>query len=79
MVSDRPFCLPKRSGHEEFTAEAAGGYAVGHIVDGTMILAKELIDSTIKAKIYKKPIGEIVRLFGIDGCRMCGHDTKTHF
>jgi hypothetical protein len=33
----------------------------------------------IKAKLYKKPIGEIVRLFRIDGCRMCGHDTKTHF
>jgi len=73
------FVSQKRSGHEEFTAEAAGGYAVGHIVDGTMILAKELIDSTLKAKIYKKPIGEIVRLFRIDGCRMCGHDTKTHF
>lgn len=30
----------KRSGHEELTAEAAGGYAVGHIVDGTTVLAK---------------------------------------
>ncbi len=73
------FVSQKRSGHEELTAEAAGGYAVGHIVDGTMVLAKELIDSTFKAKLYKKEIGEIVRLFRIDGCRMCGHDTKTHF
>ena len=69
----------KRSGHEELTAEAAGGYAVGHIVDGTMVLAKELIDSSYKAKLYKKDIGDIVRLFRIDGCRMSGHDTKTHF
>ncbi len=69
----------KRSGHEELTAEAAGGYAVGHIVDGTMVLAKELIDSSYKAKLYKKELGDVVRLFRIDGCRMCGHDSKTHF
>jgi len=29
--------------------------------------------------MYKRPIGEMVRLFRIDGCRMCGHDTETHF
>lgn len=67
----------KRSGHEELTAEAAGGYAVGHIVDGTMVLAKELVDSQFKAKLYKKPVGDIVRLFRIDGCRLSGHDTRT--
>ena len=69
----------KRSGHEELTAEAAGGYAVGHIVDGTMVLAKELVDSQYKAKLYKKGLGDIVRLFRIDGFRMSGHDTRTHF
>ncbi len=73
------FVSQKRSGHEELTAEAAGGYAVGHIVDGTMVLAKELIDSSFKAKLYKKEVGEIVRLFRIDGCRMSGHDTRTHY
>jgi KaiC domain protein len=73
------FVSQKRSGHEEFTAEAAGGYAVGHIVDGTMVFAKEMIDSGIKARLYKKEIGDIVRLFRIDGSRMSGHDTKTHF
>jgi len=73
------FVSQKRSGHEGLTAEAAGGYAVGHIVDGTMVLAKELIDSPYKAKIYKREIGDIVRLFRIDGCRMSGHDTRTHF
>jgi KaiC domain protein len=69
----------KRSGHDLLSSEAAGGYAVGHIVDGTIVLSKELIDSTYKAKIYKRPLGDIVRLFRIDGCRMCGHDTKVRF
>ncbi len=73
------FVSQKRSGHEELTAEAAGGYAVGHIVDGTIVLAKELIDTVYKAKLYKKELGDIVRLFRIDGCRMSGHDTKTRF
>jgi len=69
----------KRSGHDLLSSEAAGGYAVGHIVDGTIVLSKELIDSSYKARLYKKPIGEMVRLFRIDGCRMCGHDGKVHF
>ncbi len=69
----------KRSGHEELTAEAAGGYAVGHIVDGTMVLAKELIDSQFKAKMYSRAVGDVVRLFRIDGCRMAGHDSRTHY
>lgn len=73
------FVSQKRSGHEELTSEAAGGYAVGHIVDGTIVVAKELIDSQFKAKIYKKTLGDIVRLFRIDGCRLSGHDTRTHF
>jgi len=45
----------------------------------TMVLTKELVDSTYKARLYKKEIGDIVRLFRIDGCRMSGHTTKTHF
>lgn len=73
------FVSQKRSAHEELTAEAAGGYAVGHIVDGTIVMAKELIMSWYQAKTFKKNLGEIVRLFRIDGCRMCGHDTKTYF
>ncbi len=68
----------KRSSHEEFSAEAAGGYAVSHIVDGTMVLFKETIDSAYKERMYGLPIGETVRLFRIDGCRMAGHDTSTH-
>ncbi len=73
------FVSQKRSGHEELTAEAAGGYAIGHILDGTMVLAKELVDTQYKSKLYGKEIGNIVRLFRIDGCRMAGHDTKTRF
>ncbi|BCD68846.1 KaiC domain-containing protein [Nitratiruptor sp. YY09-18] len=73
------FISQKRSGHEELSAEAAGGYAVGHIVDGTMVVAKELITSQYAARMYKAQLGDLVRLFRIDGCRMSGHDTKTHF
>jgi len=73
------FVSQKRSGHEELTAEATGGYAISHIVDCSMVLFKDLILTPSQAKLYKKPIGEIVRLFRIDGCRLCGHDTKTHF
>ncbi|RMH05761.1 MAG: KaiC domain-containing protein [Aquificota bacterium] len=73
------FVSQKRSGHEELTAEAAGGYAVSHIVDCSIVLSKELILTQGQSKLYGKPIGDIVRLIRIDGCRMCGHDTKTHF
>lgn len=73
------FVSQKRSGHEELTAEAAGGYAISHIVDCSLVLSKDLILTQSQSKLYKKPIGEIVRLFRIDGCRLCGHDTRTHF
>ncbi|WP_457569268.1 KaiC domain-containing protein [Desulfurobacterium sp.] len=72
------FVSQKRSGHEELSAEAAGGYAVGHIVDCTMVLSKEIVLSKTKAQNYKVEFGDIVRLFRIDGCRMCGHDTRIH-
>ena len=64
---------------KNLTSEATGGYVVGHIVDGTIALAKELIMSQYAAKIYEKPIGEVIRLFRIDGCRLWAHVTKTHF
>jgi len=71
------FISQKRSGHEELSAEAAGGYAVSHIVDGSMVLAKRTIQSAYEERTYGIPIGETIRLFRIDGCRMCGHDTVT--
>ncbi|MEJ7621286.1 MAG: KaiC domain-containing protein [Aquificaceae bacterium] len=73
------FISQKRSGHEELTAEAAGGYAISHIVDCSMVLSKDIIFTQAQSRLYKKPIGEMVRLFRIDGCRMCGHDTRTHY
>jgi len=39
------FISQKRSSQEEFSAEAAGGFAISHIVDGTMVLSKVLISS----------------------------------
>ncbi|WP_456432153.1 KaiC domain-containing protein [Thermosulfuriphilus sp.] len=72
------FVSQKRSGHEEFSAEAAGGYAVGHIVDCTMVLSKELLLSERAAQAWGRDLGDIIRLFRIDGCRLCGHDTKVH-
>ncbi len=72
------FVSQKRSGHEELTAEAAGGYAVSHIVDCSFVLSKQMIMTSAQERLYKKPVGDIVRLFRIDGCRLCGHDTRTH-
>lgn len=72
------FVSQKRTGHEEFTAEAAGGYAVSHIVDCTIVLAKRLIQTPAEARLYHRPIGEVVRMLRIDGCRLCGHSTATH-
>lgn len=68
----------KRSGHEELSAEAAGGYAVAHIVDGTIVFSKKLIQSSYDERLYRRPIGEVVRLLRIDGCRLAGHDPNTH-
>lgn len=68
----------KRSGHEELTSEAAGGYAVAHIVDGTLVVSKKEILRNSEVSLYKKPLGETVRLFRIDGCRLCGHDSSVH-
>ncbi len=68
----------KRSSHGAETAEAAGGYAVSHILDGTIVLNKELVTSRWQEQLYGVPIGEVVRTIRIDGCRMTGHDTSTH-
>jgi KaiC domain protein len=72
------FVSQKRSGHEELSAEAAGGYAVSHIVDCTFVVAKELVINPYQARLYGAEIGDLVRFFRIDGCRLCGHDTKLH-
>ena len=71
------FISQKRSSHEEFSAEAAGGYAISHIVDCSIVLSKQVIMNKYLANLYKKPIGSLVRFLRIDGCRLCGHDTRT--
>ena len=43
-----------------------------------MVLSKKVISSTYDERMYNLPIGEMIRLFRIDGCRLCGHDTQTH-
>ncbi len=68
----------KRSGHEELSAEAAGGYAVSHIVDATIVLGKKVILSRVDQKYYGLPIGSVLRTIRIDGCRLTGHDTRIH-
>ncbi len=68
----------KRSSHEAESAEAAGGYAVSHICDVSMVTAKKIIQTQRDEKIFKRPPGTLVRTFRIDGSRLCGHDTDTH-
>lgn len=67
----------KRSAHEETSAEAAGGYAVSHILDGTIVLSKKVITPR-DARVFDIPVGDVLRTIRIDGMRLCGHDTKTH-
>jgi len=68
----------KRSSQSSETAEAAGGLAVAHIVDGTIVMDKEIIVSKWTANLYKKKIGEVVRTIRIDGCRLVPHATETY-
>jgi len=71
------FVSQKRSAQASETAEAAGGLAVAHIVDGTIVLDKKLIESRWDVSLYGLPIGSILRTIRIDGCRFCGHDSQT--
>jgi hypothetical protein len=34
--------------------------------------------SPAQARLYRANLGEVVRLLRIDGCRLSGHDTRTH-
>ena len=68
----------KRSSQSSETAEAAGGLAVAHIVDGTIVMDKEIISSKWAASLYRKKIGEVVRTIRIDGCRLVPHSSDTY-
>lgn len=72
------FISQKRSSHEEESAEAAGGYAVPHILDCTIVLSKIVLSSKTLANLYDRPLGDTIHTLRIDGCRMCGHDRRTH-
>ncbi len=69
----------KRSGHDEVSAEAAGGFAVAHITDVNIVLWKTVIMKKWESELYGADIGSLVRFIRIDGCRVSGHDTETHF
>ncbi|MDF2957773.1 MAG: RecA-superfamily ATPase [Candidatus Alkanophagales archaeon MCA70_species_1] len=66
----------KRSAQASESAEAAGGLAVAHIVDGTIVLDKRLIETKWEMNLYGMPIGSVLRTIRIDGCRLTGHDTR---
>ncbi len=68
----------KRSLQSSDTAEAAGGLAVAHIVDGTVVMSKKLIESKFDSSLYNMPIGSVLRTIRIDGCRMVPHDDNTY-
>lgn len=67
----------KRSTQASESAEAAGGLAVAHIVDGTIVLDKRVIESKWESNLYGLPIGQVLRTIRIDGCRLTPHDTRT--
>jgi len=71
------FVSQKRSMQAGETAEAAGGLAVAHIVDGTIVLDKKLIESKWDTNLYGLPIGNVLRTIRIDGCRLAPHDSRT--
>ena len=67
----------KRSAQASESAEAAGGLAVAHIVDGTIVLDKKIIESKWEMNLYGMPLGSVLRTIRIDGCRLTGHDSRT--
>ena len=60
-----------------FSAKSAGGLAIGHIVDCNILLSKIVISSNFERSLYGKDIGEVIRTLRIDGCRLCGHASRT--
>ncbi len=68
----------KRSSQGSETAEAAGGLAVAHIVDGTIVMSKKLIETRWDMTFYKMPLGSVLRTIRIDGSRLCPHDSRSY-
>lgn len=70
------FISQKRSSHEETTSEAAGGYAVAHIVDSTIVLTKKVIQTKWEEEDYKTKKGKLIRTIRVDDCRITPHITE---
>ncbi len=68
----------KRSSQSSDSAEAAGGLAVAHIVDGSIVFDKKVIDNKWDSNLYGLSLGNVLRTLRIDGCRITGHDSKTY-
>ncbi len=68
----------KRSGQGAETAEAAGGLAVPHIVDGSIVMSKRVIEKKYEASMYNIPLGQVLRTIRIDGCRLTPHSSETY-
>ncbi len=66
----------KRSSQTGESAEAAGGLAVAHIVDGTIVMDKKIITTQYEERLYKIPVGSVLRTIRIDGCRLSPHDSR---
>ena len=71
------FVSQKRSSQDSSSPEAAGGLAVAHIVDGTIVMNKKIIETKWEMNLYGLPLGSVLRTIRIDGCRLTGHDTRT--
>ncbi|RLI91849.1 MAG: KaiC domain-containing protein [Candidatus Altiarchaeales archaeon] len=67
----------KRSAQASESAEAAGGLAVAHIVDGTIVMDKKLMETQRDTNLYGLPLGSVLRTIRIDGCRLTAHDSRT--
>jgi KaiC domain protein len=72
------FLISQKREDSPFSSKSAGGMAISHIADCNIVLSKIIVSSPYEKKIYGKEIGQVVRTFRIDGCRLCGHSSKTH-
>lgn len=72
------FINQKRSSHEENSSEGAGGYAVAHILDGTIVMIKKIIEKKWDEEFYSTEKGKMIRIIRIDDCRTTLHSTKEH-
>lgn len=73
------FMVSQKREDSPFVARSAGGMAISHIADCNIVLSKIIVSSFAEKKLYGADLGELVRIFRIDGCRVCGHSSKNHF